>query len=180
MTSSIPRRVLASVLAVAVIAAVDLQPACASWVGRVPPEVSIEGGMYGIKPGTTLKSMRGDVVLLVFWATTCPKCQRMTALAQRLHKKYAAKGLKTLAIASSSHAKLRQYMRRKGYTFGVASDPRGVNVHRYGIRRYPAAFVISRSGRVVPVPDKFYRTIEAELRKPKPGAGPKPAKPKSP
>jgi peroxiredoxin len=143
----------------------------AGMVGRVAPEIAlVHGGMFGVTPKTTLRGYRGDVVVLVFWSTGCTRCQRHMPIIQRLHERYQAKGVKTLAIASSPHSDLRRYMRRKGYHFGVGADPEAWNLHKYGVKHYPATFIIGRDGRVKPSTGKLYRAIERELRVPKKGA----------
>ena len=149
-------------------------------VGRVAPNVVLpQGGMFGVTPSTQLRNYRGDVVLLVFWSTRCPRCQAHMQIVQRLHTRYGAKGLKTLAVASSSHADLRRYMRSKGYNFGAGADPRSVNLQKYGVRHYPATFVIGRDGRVKSSYGKLYRAIERELRVPRRGTPPKAVPPKA-
>jgi len=150
----------------------SLEPALArDLVGRTAPEIAlVHGGMYGVTPRTTLRDYRGGVVVLVFWSTGCTRCRSHMKLIERLHARYEAKGVKTLAIASSSHRDLRAYMRRNRYHFGVGADPESWNLHKYGVLHYPATFIIGRDGRVKPSRGKLYLAIERELRVPKKGA----------
>ena len=139
-----------------------------SMVGRTAPEITLpEGGMFGVTPQTKLSDYRGEVVLVVFWSTGCSRCRRHMALVQRLHTNYAAKGLKTLAVASSSHAELRRYMRGNKYNFGAGADSRSVNLFKYGVRHYPATFLVGRDGRVKSSQGRLSRAIERELRVPR-------------
>ena len=136
-----------------------------SMVGRSAPNVILpQGGMFGVTPKTKLSDYRGEVVLLVFWSTKCSRCRTHMALIQRLHQRYKGRGLKVLAVASSSHSDLRSYMRRNRYNFGVGADPRSVNLFKYGVKHYPATFIIGRDGRVKSSHGKLYRAIERELR----------------
>jgi peroxiredoxin len=136
-----------------------------SMVGRTGPNITLpNGGMFGVTPTTTLKSYRGDVVLVVFWSTKCSRCRTHMALVQRLHARYKDKGLKTLAVASSSHAALRTYMRSNRYNFGAGADPQSLNLAKYGVRHYPATFLVGRDGRVKSSQGKLYRAIDRELR----------------
>ena len=139
-----------------------------SMVGRAAPEITLpNGGMFGVTPKTKLSQYRGDVVLVVFWSTTCSRCRRHMALVQRLHTRYHSKGLKTLAVASSSHAQLRTYMRGHKYNFGVGADPQSYNLHKYGVKHYPATFLVGRDGRVKSSTGRLSTAIERELRVPK-------------
>lgn len=154
-------------LALALLASVvfDAGPASAAGlVGRKAPEITLpHGGMFGVTPRTKLSDYRGDVVLVVFWSTRCPRCRRHMALVQRLHARYKDKGLKTLAVASSTHGQLRTYMRGNRYDFGVGADPQSVNLAHYGVRHYPATFLVGRDGRVKDSRGKLYLAIEREL-----------------
>lgn len=162
----------ALLLALIGILGMSVEPALAGdLAGRIAPEIAlVHGGMFGVTPRTTLRGYRGDVVVLVFWSTGCTRCRSHMKLIERLHERYQAKGVKTLAIASSSHGDLRSYMRRNRYHFGVGADPESWNLHKYGVKHYPATFIIGRDGRVKRSAGKLYRTIERELRVPKKGA----------
>ncbi|MDQ6967957.1 MAG: TlpA disulfide reductase family protein, partial [Mariprofundaceae bacterium] len=49
---------------------------------------------------------KGDVILLNFWATWCPPCRQEMPSMVELSKKYAAKGLKVVAVSVDRNAKL--------------------------------------------------------------------------
>ena len=166
MSRGCKRYLLGLALTACALLAVPVDVAVArSMVGRSAPNVTLpQGGMFGVTPKTTLRGYRGEVVLLVFWSTQCSRCRKHMALVQRLHQRYKARGLKILAVASSSHVDLRTYMRRSKYDFGAGADPRSVNLFKYGVKRYPATFVIGRDGRVKSSQGKLYRAIERELR----------------
>lgn len=173
--STLPRSTLSAVLLLPLLALLAPTASGQAMVGRVAPNVVLPyGGMFGVTPKTQLRDYDGEVVLLVFWSTRCPRCQAHMRIVQRLHDRYAAKGLKILAVASNTHADLRRYMRSKRYNFGAGADPQSLNLNKYGVRHYPASFVIGRDGRVKSSHGKLYHAIERELRVPRKGVTPRP------
>jgi peroxiredoxin len=97
-------------------------------------------------------ALRGQVVLVNFWATTCGICvQEMPALVA-LHHSLAAQGLRTLAVSvhSDAPARVAAFAEQRRLPFGVAIDHTGAIAKAFGgVRATPTSFVINKQGLVV-------------------------------
>ena len=96
--------------------------------------------------------LRGKVVLVNFWATTCAPCvQEIPALAAN-HEKYQAQGFDTIAVAMEYDPPLlvKSYAECNQLPFKVALDARGEIAKRFGdVQLVPSSFVIDRQGRII-------------------------------
>lgn len=92
---------------------------------------------------------KGDVILLNFWATWCPPCRQEMPSMVELSNKYAAKGLKIVAVSVDRDAKaLKDFVAEYKLPFLVLHDIDSAVSANYGVYRYPETFLIDRQGRV--------------------------------
>jgi len=101
----------------------------------------LQGKMHGLP--------QGEVVLLNFWATWCPPCRKEMPSMAALHRKYADRGLKIVAISVDRDADdLAAFVREYKLPFTVLQDADSAVSHDYGVFRYPETFLIDRQGNV--------------------------------
>jgi peroxiredoxin len=109
---------------------------------------------FGTLQGETLTtaSLRGKVVLVNFWATSCVTCiKEMPGLAETA-RKYSDRGVEIVAVAMSydppSH--VLQYAEKNALPFKVALDLRGEIARGFGdVQQTPTTFVLDRRGNIV-------------------------------
>jgi len=97
-------------------------------------------------------ALRGKVVLVNFWATTCSTCIEEMPDLIRTHEKFAARGLETIAVAMDydPEEQVRAYAEKAALPFKVALDPHGeVALGFKDVRMTPTTFLIDRQGRIV-------------------------------
>lgn len=88
----------------------------------------------------------GDRPLLVhFWASWCPLCRLEQGSIQSLAQDHA---VITIASHSGDLAEVRDYMAKEGIRFPAIIDETGELAAQWGVRGYPASFVIDRAGRI--------------------------------
>jgi peroxiredoxin len=96
--------------------------------------------------------LRGKVVLVNFWATTCVTCvQEMPKIAET-YRAYAPRGYETIAVAMSyDHPnQVAAFARNRALPFMVALDGSGEIARGFGgVRGTPTSFLIDRRGRIV-------------------------------
>lgn len=92
---------------------------------------------------------KDGVVLLNFWATWCPPCRKEMPSMAALHRKFAAQGLKIIAVSVDRDvSSLAGFVREKRLPFLVLHDADSRVSRAYGVFRYPESFLIDRKGRI--------------------------------
>ena len=99
-----------------------------------------------------LNDLRGKVVLVNFWATTCPGCVREMPGMIDTYKQYKGKGFEIVAVAMPydppNH--VLQFAQDKQLPFPVALDITGEAVRAFGnVNLTPTHFLIGKDGRVL-------------------------------
>jgi peroxiredoxin len=125
--------------------------------------------------GETLvtSGLRGKVVLVNFWATSCVTCVAEMPKIVETYNKYRDKGFETVAVAMSYDPPnyVLHYAQRNNLPFKVVLDPMGNVAKSFGdIRLTPTTFVIDRRGNIVKQylgePDfvELHALLEAKLK----------------
>jgi cytochrome c-type biogenesis protein len=123
------------------------QPAAASAPGAAEPAPDVSLTTTDGKP-LKLSELKGQVVLLNFWATWCVPCRSEIPGLNAMQKDLAARGFKVLGVSTSDSADLiREYQKdvRQDYTVAVGDD--GV-ANKYSVGVLPTTFIIDRAGNI--------------------------------
>jgi peroxiredoxin len=97
-------------------------------------------------------ALRGKVVLVNFWATTCSTCIAEMPDLVKTYEKFAARGLEIVAVAMDydPEAQVRAYADKAALPFKVALDTNGMAALGFkDVRMTPTTFLIDRQGRIV-------------------------------
>ena len=129
------------------------------------------------KPITT-DELRGKVVLVNFWATTCEVCARELPQIVATYKTYASRGFEVVAVAMPYDRPdwVVEYARREQLPFTVALDYDGTLNRAFGgVEATPTGFLIDKQGRIlrhfVGPPDFRQLRTRIELELDRGGAG---------
>ncbi len=130
--------------------------ALAGWLGwqamgatEVAPPVS-----YTLLDGSKHHSdaLRGKVVLVNFWATSCTTCVKEMPNIVATHARFKSRGYETLAVAMhyDPPAYVANFAESRKLPFGVVIDNTGSIAKAFGdVRLTPTSFLIDKRGEIV-------------------------------
>ena len=101
---------------------------------------------------SNVQKLRGKVVLVNFWATSCTTCVHEMPQIVATHEKFKARGFETLAVAMSYDppAYVINFAQSRKLPFGVAIDNTGEIAKRFGeVQLTPTSVLINRRGEIV-------------------------------
>jgi len=88
-------------------------------------------------------------VYLDFWAAWCVPCAKTLPWMQRMHERYADKGLVILAVnQDSDNKKPLQMLQSINASFLALKDPQGSIASLYAPASMPSSFLIDRTGKL--------------------------------
>ena len=98
----------------------------------------------------SLAQLRGNVVVLNFWASWCEPCKAEAPLLERAQKQLAAEGGTVLGVTYKDDASAsRDFVRQNKVTYPSLRDDKLDLAPKYGTTKLPEIFVLDRRGRVV-------------------------------
>lgn len=99
-----------------------------------------------------MQDLRGKIVLVNFWATTCPGCiQEMPELIET-YNRYRDRGFEVVAVAMAYDppSQVANYTRKNDLPFPVALDLQGEIAAAFNdVKLTPTAYVVDQQGRIV-------------------------------
>jgi peroxiredoxin len=113
------------------------------------PEVS-----YTLLNGSngSMSELKGKVLLVNFWATSCVTCVAEMPQIVATHQKFKSRGYETLAVAMSYDppAYVARFAETRQLPFGVAIDNTGEIARRFGdVKLTPTSYLINQRGEIV-------------------------------
>jgi peroxiredoxin len=121
-------------------------PAPAPVVGAPAPDFTL--ATSNNQP-LTLSALKGQVVLINFWATWCAPCKLEMPAIQRQYDVLKGQGFAVLAIDDNEPAAtVQSYMGSLNLGFPILLDPGAAVNQLYRVRGYPTSFFVDRQGRI--------------------------------
>lgn len=116
--------------------------------GKPAPSLTVENWMNA--PEMTLASLKGQIVVLDFWATWCGPCIASIPKNNEIAEKYKDRGVVFIGVCHPRGVeKMSEVVSEKGIRFPVAADTSGSTNEAFGVNSYPDYYIIDRMGRIV-------------------------------
>lgn len=123
-----------------------IPPAPLLAAGETAPDWTLESSEGG---PIHLASMKGQVVVLDFWATWCVPCAIAMPGLEKIHNDYSGKPVKVVGVnlMENPEADPVKFMKDKGFTYPVALRGDAVG-QQYNVSGLPSFYVIDQEGNV--------------------------------
>ncbi len=109
----------------------------------------------------SLAAMKGQPVLVHFWATWCPVCGAEQDTIEALAKDHPTI---TVAMQSGAAAAVAEHLNKEALSFPVLNDPDGAISAQWGVRAVPTSFVVDGAGQIRFVEVGYTTSLGLRLR----------------
>jgi peroxiredoxin len=97
-----------------------------------------------------LSSLRGDVVVINFWAAWCDPCRKEMPRLEDAWRRYRHRGVTFVGVNTTDFSgDAQRFLRRYRVTFPIVRDGNGRVLSRYGGLPIPWTYFVGRDGRIV-------------------------------
>lgn len=123
--------------------------AAAALVGKPAPDFSLKQ-----LDGTVVKlsDLKGQVIMLDFWATWCGPCRASMPHLDAIYKEFGDQGLKAYAVnLREKDTVIKPFVQKTNLLMPVLLDSDGKVANSFGVSGIPQTVVIDKEGKVVKV-----------------------------
>ncbi|MEO8407087.1 MAG: TlpA disulfide reductase family protein [Oxalobacteraceae bacterium] len=149
MASTDKKRSWLGIFAIVAVLAIAIAAYFSPGSGNAAPAVTYTS-LTGEKISS--ESLRGKVVMVNFWATSCVTCIKEMPDMVKTYNKFQGKGLEFVAVAMSYDPAnyVLNYAQTRNLPFKVALDTDGAVAKAFGdIKLTPTTFVIDKKGNIL-------------------------------
>lgn len=96
-----------------------------------------------------LSELRGQVVMINFWASWCGPCRQEFPALDQIYAKYKPMGFTLVGInVESEKADAERFLGQRPVSFPILFDPDNKVSGNYGVRAMPTTVLVDRQGRL--------------------------------
>jgi len=137
-------------LAAAILAAALMTVAAAAPAGQSGKEPAPAFTLPTRDGGTiSLEHLRGQVVMINFWASWCGPCRQEFPILDEMYRKYRPMGFTLVGVnVESETADAERFLEATPVTFPIAWDSENSVSGAYGVSAMPTTLIVDRKGNV--------------------------------
>jgi cytochrome c biogenesis protein CcmG/thiol:disulfide interchange protein DsbE len=97
-----------------------------------------------------LERLRGKIVVLDFWSTTCPPCLAQMDEIETLRRRMGPRGVEVVGICAGGEPveEVERFVRGRGVSYPIGVDVDGKAAAAYRVRSLPTLYVVDAAGRI--------------------------------
>jgi len=123
------------------------EAAKATEIGAVAPDFSLESITGDV---IALSSLKGNYVLVDFWASWCKPCREESPNVVKAYNAYNAKGFDVLSVSlDRDSAQWKQAVIEDGLSWTQLIDAKGDIANSYGIQSIPFTLLLDKEGKII-------------------------------
>jgi cytochrome c biogenesis protein CcmG, thiol:disulfide interchange protein DsbE len=112
----------------------------------------------------SLAELKGQVVLVDFWASWCGPCRESFPFLNHMHAQHAGKGLHVIGInVDEKQTDATRFLAKIPAQFSVLYDATGATPKSYDVKVMPSSYLIGRDGKIRLVHQGFRAKDQAAL-----------------
>jgi peroxiredoxin len=120
-------------------------PAAGTGVAAPPIQLTDQTGK-----AFSLEALKGQVVVLDFWASWCGPCRKSLPELDALQTKFASQGVKVVGVSLDADVTaVAAFLEQVPVRFTIVQDPAGKTGEAFAVVAMPTTFLIDREGRIV-------------------------------
>lgn len=94
-----------------------------------------------------LRDLKGKIVVINFWFTTCPPCIMEIKDLNKIANKYKKNGVVFLAVTFDNKDKITPFLKEHPFYYKIISD--ATIIRKYGINGFPTSILIDKEGKIM-------------------------------
>lgn len=126
--------------------ALAASPLSAQRIGGPAPPFQVEKYVRGPEKKPKWEDLRGQAVVLEFWATWCGPCVQAIPHMNRLVDLFANQPVRFISVTREKEKTVRRFLEKKPMHGWVALDRDRSLLEDYGVRGYPTVVLIDAAG----------------------------------
>jgi cytochrome c biogenesis protein CcmG, thiol:disulfide interchange protein DsbE len=112
-------------------------------IGSAAPDFTVQDSQNTV----TLSQLRGQIVVLNFWATWCAPCVEELPSLVEMQRRMKAKGVTVLAVSiDADENTYKQFLKDHNVNLLTVRDPGQKTSNTYGSFKFPETYIIDRNG----------------------------------
>lgn len=100
-------------------------------------------------PVSSMQQLKGQVVLVDFWASWCAPCRKSFPWLNTIQQRYGSEGLLVLAVNEDSERnEASRFLQQVPAQFAVLYDNNGAVAEQFQLPGMPSSFLIDKKGQI--------------------------------